>query len=52
MYRFVPGEVDLVAMHRMSMGFPLDRDEQRCLEALQALHDADAWGRIGRATCS
>lgn len=49
MYRYFPGEVDLVAMHRMSSGFPLDRDEERCLGALEALHDADAWGRIGRA---
>jgi uncharacterized protein YjaZ len=49
MYRYFPGEVDLVAMHRMGSGFPLDRDSGRCLEALEALHDADAWGRIGRA---
>ncbi len=49
MYRYFPGEVDLVAMHRMGSGFPLDRDSARCLEALEALHDADAWGRIGRA---
>ncbi len=49
MYRYFPGEVDLVAMHRMASGFPLDRDEERCLEALEALHDADAWGRIGHA---
>ncbi|MFD5250483.1 DUF2268 domain-containing protein [Amycolatopsis sp. NPDC058340] len=49
MYRYFPGEVDLVAMHAMSSGFPLDRDEDRCLEALDALHDADAWNRIQRA---
>jgi uncharacterized protein YjaZ len=49
MYRYFPGEVDLVAFHLMSSGFPIDRDEERCLEALEALHDADAWGRIGRA---
>ncbi|XVV00265.1 DUF2268 domain-containing protein [Actinosynnema sp. CA-248983] len=49
MYRYFPGEVDLVAMHGMGSGFPLDRDEQRCLEGLEALHDADAWGRIERA---
>jgi len=49
MYRYFPGEVDLVAMHRMGSGFPLDRDEERCWEAVDALHDADAWGRIGRA---
>jgi uncharacterized protein YjaZ len=49
MYRYFPGEVDLVAMHRMGSGFPLDRDEERCREALEVLYDADAWGRIGRA---
>lgn len=49
MYRYFPGEVDLVAMHRMGSGFPLDRDEERCLEALETLREADAWGRIGHA---
>ncbi|MCK2239262.1 MULTISPECIES: DUF2268 domain-containing protein [unclassified Crossiella] len=49
MYRYFPGEVDLVAMHAMSSGFPLDRDEARCLDALETLHQADAWGRIERA---
>ncbi|MEV0678543.1 DUF2268 domain-containing putative Zn-dependent protease [Actinosynnema sp. NPDC050436] len=49
MYRYFPGDVDLVAMHAMASGFPLDRDEQRCLEALDLLHEADAWGRIARA---
>ena len=49
MYRYFPGEVDLVAMHRMSSGFPLDRDEQRCLAALEKLHEADAWNRIQQA---
>ncbi|MFC3448405.1 DUF2268 domain-containing protein [Amycolatopsis speibonae] len=49
LYRYFPGEVDLVAMHAMSSGFPLDRDEERCLDALEALHDADAWNRVQRA---
>ncbi|WP_027945773.1 DUF2268 domain-containing protein [Amycolatopsis taiwanensis] len=49
MYRYFPGEVDLVAMHQMSSGFPLDRDGERCQEALEELHNADAWGRISRA---
>ncbi|MDQ0381625.1 DUF2268 domain-containing putative Zn-dependent protease [Amycolatopsis thermophila] len=49
MYRYFPGEVDLVAMHRMGSGFPLDRDEEPCREALEALHDADAWPRIEHA---
>ncbi|MEU4768436.1 DUF2268 domain-containing putative Zn-dependent protease [Actinosynnema sp. NPDC023794] len=49
MYRHFPGEVDLVAMHGMGSGFPIDRDEERCREALEALHDADAWNRIEHA---
>jgi len=49
MYRYFPGEVDLVAMHAMGSGFPLDRDEDRCLEALDVLHSADAWTRIAIA---
>ncbi|MFI9456914.1 DUF2268 domain-containing protein [Amycolatopsis sp. NPDC052450] len=49
MYRYFPGDVDVVAMHAMSSGFPLDRDEERCLVALEALHEADAWNRIQRA---
>ncbi|MFB9614132.1 DUF2268 domain-containing protein [Kutzneria kofuensis] len=49
MYRYFPGEVDLVAMHGMSSGFPLDRDEDRCLAALDKLHEVDAWNRIRNA---
>ncbi len=49
MYRYYPGEVDLVAFHRQSAGFPLDRDEQRCLDALETLAAADAWTRMQRA---
>ncbi|ONI79883.1 peptidase [Actinosynnema sp. ALI-1.44] len=49
MYRYFPGEVDLVAMHRMGSGFPLDRDEDQCLDALEAMRTADAWNRIRQA---
>ncbi|MGI5130837.1 DUF2268 domain-containing protein [Pseudonocardia sp. CA-107938] len=49
MYRYFPGEVDVVQMHALSSGFPIDRDEERCREGLAALHAADAWERIGRA---
>lgn len=49
LYRYFPGEPDLLAMHRMGSGFPLDRDGDRCAEALEALRDADAWGRTRRA---
>lgn len=49
MYRYFPGEVDLVAFHQRSAGFPIDRDEDRCLDALRTLADADAWQRIQKA---
>lgn len=49
MYRYFPGPVDLVAMHAASSGFPLDRDTDACLDALERLRAADAWGRIERA---
>ncbi|WP_378732899.1 DUF2268 domain-containing protein [Nocardia brasiliensis] len=49
MYRYFPGEVDLVAFHRQSAGFPLDRDEQRCLDAIEKLAAAGAWERMQQA---
>ncbi|NYI94285.1 uncharacterized protein YjaZ [Streptomonospora nanhaiensis] len=38
-----------MAMHLQSSGFPLDRDERRCLEALETLAAAGAWERMRRA---
>ncbi|MDN5861381.1 MAG: DUF2268 domain-containing protein, partial [Pseudonocardia sp.] len=49
LYRYFPGEVDVVQMHFMGSGFPIDRDERRCRDGLAALRAADAWGRIERA---
>ncbi len=49
MYRYFPGDVDLVAMHQQSSGFPVDRDEERCLDALETLAAAGAWERMQRA---
>ncbi|MEV0297728.1 DUF2268 domain-containing putative Zn-dependent protease [Nocardia sp. NPDC050710] len=49
MYRYFPGDVDLVAMHGWASGFPLDRDERRCLDALETLAAAGAWERMQRA---
>lgn len=49
MYRYFPGPVDLAAMHRASSGFPLDRDTEACIDAVERLHAADAWGRVERA---
>lgn len=49
MYRYFPGEVDLVAMHHMGSGFRVDRDDERALIALEALREANAWSRIDAA---
>jgi uncharacterized protein YjaZ len=49
MYRYQPGETDLVATHLATCGFPLDREEERCLDALETLHAAGAWERMRRA---
>ncbi|MEU2081257.1 DUF2268 domain-containing putative Zn-dependent protease [Streptomyces albus] len=49
MYRHHPGELDLVAVHRQSSGFPVDRDEERCLDALETLAAAGAWERMQSA---
>lgn len=49
MYRYFPGEVDVVEMHHLGTGFRLDRDDQRYLPALDRLAGADVWARIGSA---
>lgn len=49
MYRYFPGEVDLVAMHQMGLGLPLDRDVEKSCEALAVLRDANAWERTQNA---
>ena len=49
MYRFFPGEPDLVHMHAMGSGFPLGRDVDVSLNGLQRLEEAHAWERIGEA---
>ncbi|HLQ81399.1 MAG TPA: DUF2268 domain-containing putative Zn-dependent protease [Brachybacterium sp.] len=49
MYRYFPGEVDLVALHAMGQGFPLDRRTDEVLDALEQLEAADAWTRIEAA---
>jgi len=49
MFRYFPGEVDLVAMHHMGRGFRVDREDARALPALDALGEANAWERIDTA---
>lgn len=49
MYRYAPFEVDLVEFHRMSSGFPVDRAEQQCLDALATMRQAQVWQRVQQA---
>jgi uncharacterized protein YjaZ len=49
MYRYAPVEVDLVEMHRLSSGFPLDRDESECLDALATMREVQVWQRVHKA---
>lgn len=49
MFRYFPGEVDLVEMHTMSFGFPLVRRTDQVREALERLQAADAWNRVESA---
>lgn len=37
MFRYYPGDVDLLPMHTMSMGFPIDRRVDETREALARL---------------
>jgi uncharacterized protein YjaZ len=49
MYRYFPGEVDLVAMHHAGSGFRVDREDERMGEGVDLLVAADAWTRVERA---
>ena len=49
MFRYFPGEVDLLTMHAMSFGFPFDEPGEVIQRALDRLSDADVWGRLESA---
>lgn len=49
MYRYFPGEIDLVTMHNLGSGFRVDFDDDRSFPALEALRRARAWERIDAA---
>jgi uncharacterized protein YjaZ len=49
MYRYFPGEVDLVTMHTMGFGFPWDRRSDDVRDALARLQAGDAWSRMESA---
>lgn len=46
MFRWFPGDVDLVAMHSASFGFSLDSPAVDIRPALDELRAGDAWQRI------
>lgn len=48
-YSFVPGGVDLAAVHTQNFGFPTDHSADQILHACDRLVAADAWTRVERA---
>lgn len=46
MYRYFPGEPDVVEMHHLGAGFRLDRDDDRYLPALERMAEARVWQRV------
>ena len=52
MYAFVPGGIDLAAVHAQGFGFPVaggEAADARLREALRALEAANAWARVRTA---
>lgn len=49
MFKYFPGEVDLLMMHSMSFGFPLDMPSEEVQQGLDLLRSADVWGRVETA---
>lgn len=49
MFKYFPGEVDLLMMHSMSFGFPSDLQGEVTRQALDLLCNADVWGRVETA---
>ncbi|MEU8901346.1 DUF2268 domain-containing putative Zn-dependent protease [Nocardia sp. NPDC048505] len=49
MYHFIPGGVDLAAVHKQNFGFRPDSAIEDVRAGLDTLVEADAWGRIQRA---
>ncbi|KAD3632918.1 peptidase [Arthrobacter yangruifuii] len=49
MFKYFPGEVDLLTMHAMSFGFPPDRLSAEIHQALELLRKNDVWVRVERA---
>ncbi|WP_324651389.1 DUF2268 domain-containing protein [Georgenia sp. H159] len=49
MYRYFPGEPDVVELHHLGGGFRLDADDDRYFPALDLMGQADVWTRVEHA---
>ena len=49
MYHFIPGDLDLAAVHQQNFGFRPDSAIEQVREGVQTLIAADAWTRIEKA---
>lgn len=49
MYRYFPGEPDVIALHHMGSGFRLDKEDERYLPALDTMAGARVWERVDDA---
>lgn len=49
MYRFIPGGVDMAAVHRQNFGFDWEGATEPLQEALERLVESDAWDRTAKA---
>lgn len=48
-YRYVPGEIDVIALHHQAGSFRLDIDDARYLSAVETMAEADIWARAATA---
>ena len=49
MFSYFGPDPDVIGIHQVGSGFAVDRDDERHVEGLRALRDADAWTRIEAA---
>ncbi|WP_163541949.1 DUF2268 domain-containing protein [Occultella kanbiaonis] len=49
MYRYFPGEPDVVELHHLGAGFRLDAEDARYLPAIERMADANVWERVEKA---
>ena len=49
MYFFIPGDLDMAAVHSQNFGFDPDSSRQQVDDALCKLEEANAWDRVEQA---